>query len=329
MSKIRNYATHRHTAFEVEDVAGWQEHLDQQGYAVLQNVLPEERRLDLLEIFWQDWQSVSPRFIRTDARTWTDDNSPMTFGKGMAVMLGFGQSNLMWGLRTEPRIQQIFRSIHDTDELCTSLDGFSVFFSTGQQSKSWLHIDQNPTNPLYCVQGAYNFFAVDENDAGLVVVPRSHLQHFATTKTGDWVMLDDPALEEAAVKLLIPQNGFVLWNSRTVHANTGMFRSPKRGRRQDEQESVVVRSDRATPPALNRLTCYITFLPSAIRPEIVVQEKEEAYRGAHTTSHWANRCENKKVPAYLRDIYASKGYHPIVPLLTAEGKVPRERLDLF
>ena len=94
----------------------------------------------------------------------------MMFGKGMAVFNGFGQSNFMWSLRTNPHIYKIFQEVHQTEDLVVSLDGFSVYLSDKQKSKSWLHIDQNPTNELFSIQGAYNFMPVGEKDAGFVVL---------------------------------------------------------------------------------------------------------------------------------------------------------------
>ena len=47
----------------------------------------------------------------------------------------------------------------------------SVFLSKEQKSKPWLHIDQNPSNTVYSIQGAYNFMPVrNVNDAGFVIV---------------------------------------------------------------------------------------------------------------------------------------------------------------
>ena len=64
--------------------------------------------------------------------------------------------------------------MYHTKELVVSFDGFSLFLSKRQNSQTWLHIDQHPTDPLYSIQGAYNFFPVGEEDAGFIVVPGSH-----------------------------------------------------------------------------------------------------------------------------------------------------------
>ena len=80
-------------------------------------------------------------------------------------------------LRTNSNIKSIFEDLHNTNELVTSFDGFSVFTSPKQDTGKWLHIDLNEYHPWvdeFCPQGAYNFFKVDTSDAGFVVVPYSH-----------------------------------------------------------------------------------------------------------------------------------------------------------
>ena len=138
---------------------------------------------------------------------------------------GLGQSDFQWGLRTNPKIREIWEKLYQTKELVVSFDGFSLFLSKEQNAETWLHIDQHPTDPLYSVQGAYNFFPVGEEDAGFIVVPGSHITYNALNveKHRKFILIeeDDPHREKA-VKLIIPENCFVLWNSKTIHANTGM-----------------------------------------------------------------------------------------------------------
>ena len=66
------------------------------------------------------------------------------------------------------------------------------------------------------------------------------------------------------VKLLIPENCFVIWNSKTIHANTGISNS---------------NSDN-----LDELPVYITLLPS-LSSEENRQKKIEAYLNGDTCSH--------------------------------------------
>ena len=239
------------------------------------------------------------------------------YGKGMLVFNGFGQSDAMWNLRTNKTILSVFKKIYDCEELVTSLDGFSAFVSHEQKSKSWLHVDQNPKNSIYSIQGAYNFIPVkNDSDAGFVVVPKSHIEYTPTVKhKKDWIVCDPQPIEKS-VKLLIPPNCLILWNSKTIHANEGMKKQHR---------------------GLNRLTCYITYLPKERRTEEIRKQRINAYLTANTTSHWANKCELKRYPFGFKSRYESRGFGKIKPLLedeeTTDGilkkKIPLERYNLI
>ena len=121
-------------------------------------------------------KTVSPNFDFDDQKTWDISTYPGIFGKSMYLFNGFGQSNFSWFLRTHPNILEIYSKLLKTRDLITSLDGFSLVVSNKQQSKSWHHVDQNPQNDILSYQASYNYFKVDENDAGFVIAPKSHLE---------------------------------------------------------------------------------------------------------------------------------------------------------
>jgi ectoine hydroxylase-related dioxygenase (phytanoyl-CoA dioxygenase family) len=311
--------------FDRSDVASWKQHLDTEGYAVIHNVLEPSDIEVGLEHFWKDWTTVSPGFVRTDPGTWSIQTAPMMFAKGMATFNGFGQSDFTWHVRTQPAIRDIFAKIHDTEDLITSFDGFSVFFSQKQKSpKDWWHIDQHPDNPVYTVQGAYNFFPVTPESAGFTVVPRSHRTFVpSSTKVAkDWIQVHkNKTPEEAAaavaggVKLIIPANSFVLWNSKTIHANTGM--ATRRG----------ATSVQPQPTVLNRLTVYVTYVPRSRRTsEMQLTQRTDAYKAGATTSHWPDKVEVKTYPWGFGPAYEAKGFGHLVPRLDINGAIPAERL---
>ena len=61
----------------------------------------------------------------------------------------------------------------------------------------------------------------------------------------DWFVCENQPIEESR-KLIIPENCLTLWNSRTIHANEGIFKPGT---------------------SFNRLTCYVTFQPKKFRKE--------------------------------------------------------------
>jgi len=309
------------TIFEPTQIDELKKHLADEGYVVIQNVLTPEQQAKGLDLFKEDMTIVSPIFDFDNSATWSIDTCPLMFGKGMAVFNGFGQSNFMWYLRTNPTIQSIFRYIYSTDDLVSSLDGFSMFVSKAQKSKPWLHIDQNSTNLMYSIQGAYNYFPVkDSRDAGFVLVPKSHKTYKPTVKkNADWFVCPEQPIADS-IKLIIPKNCLVLWNSRTIHANEGM-----------------------TKPGveLNRLTCYVTFQPKHLRPQSIYKKRISAYINGSATSHYANRCELKRYPFGFKTRYESRGFKTIKSNLnyaldsdetdvdTISNAIPHERLALL
>ena len=165
----------------------------------------------------------------------------------MCVFNGFGQSNFSWFLRTHPNILEIYSKLLKTRDLITSLDGFSLVVSNKQQSKSWHHVDQNPQNDILSYQASYNYFKVDENDAGFVIAPKSHLEFKPeVSHKRNWIKVPiDSMWNEKVLKLCIPENCFTIWNSKTIHANTGITKKHKITK-------------------INRLTVYIPYVTTRI-----------------------------------------------------------------
>ena len=289
----------------------WKSYLEQHGYVVIKDVLTFEEVNEGLRLFINDWKHVSPNFIFSYKNTWTTDNSPMMWAKGMIYTNGLGQSDFQWYLRTRDNIKNIWERLYDTKELVVSFDGFSVFLDKKQKPKYWLHVDQGNSEKQLSIQGAYNFLPVNESDAGFVVVPDSHKTFTnENDKKGNFILLDkDDPHRERAVKLIIPPNCFVLWNSKTVHANTGMSKPKK-------QE-------------LNRLTSYIAFFPKKDRNKEILKKRTEGYKNGHNCSHWAIHHHIKRHPYGLKKRYEARNFNNIVPKMTANCNIPIDRLNLI
>ena len=302
--------------FEKDDIDNWKMYLENEGFVVIKNVLTETELNAGLDIFKEDMKMVSPNFDMNNSSKLNINTCPIMYGKGMAIFNGFGQSNFMWHLRTNPQIQDIYKHVYDDDDLVVSMDGFSMFVSSEQKSKSWLHIDQNPKNSLYSIQGSFNYLPVASNkDSGFVVVPKSHKTYKPKINTNkDWFVCENQPIEESR-KLIIPENCLTLWNSRTIHANEGIFKPGT---------------------SFNRLTCYVTFQPKKFRKEKIKKKRVIAYLKGETTSHWANRCELKRYPFGFKSRYEARGFGKIIPKLEDEyedgklkKKIPNERLILL
>jgi hypothetical protein len=298
--------TYTPPTFNQDNIQGWKSYLDKKGYVVLRDILTFENKENYLEIFKREWCQVANGFSWDDSSTWTSKNLPLMLSKGMAVYSGWGHSEFMWSLRTDPNIYGIFEKLFDTNNLVCSFDGFSAFFDSKiQKSPSWLHVDQNPKTLIESYQGAYNFLKVGEHDAGFVVVPESHNTYTPNVShKKNWIVVDQDTFKSDAKKLLIPENCFVIWNSKVIHANEGMKKGSK---------------------GFNRLTAYITYLPKELRSEDIKQKRIEAYKNAETTSHWANKCEIKRYPYGFGPNYEKKNFKKIQSRLDSNGEIPKFR----
>ena len=293
MSKVK-YGLLAPKLFDINDNR-WIHYLDSEGYVVIQNIIDNTQNEELIEVFKKEWTNVSPNFDWNDKKTWIINNSPMIWSKGSAVYNGFGQSEFMWKLRTNENIQKPFKIIYKTKKIVTSFDGFSVFISNNQQSIKWLHQDQRSNDTRLSIQGAVNLKPVDKNDAGFVVVPKSHITHIPPPTNNDWIILDKKDIHyKKAVKLLIPANCLVLWNSKTIHANTGM-------------------TNKLKEKHLNRLTAYITFCPKSRRSHDIFNKRIGGYIKGDSTSHWADRHEIKQLPFHVKKGYSERNFNNITP----------------
>jgi len=311
------------TLFDKDEVDNWKHYLDKNGFVVIKNVLTNDEKIHAFNLFKTDLTVVSPKLDFEDKNTLTIDNCPLMFGKGMAIFNGFGQSDAMWNLRLNSSIKTIFKKVYDCEDLVVSMDGFSMFVSSSQKSKSWLHIDQNPKTTLYSIQSSYNFLPVQsEKDAGFVVVPKSHKTYKPKVEhKKDWFVCptDDPQLENVR-KLIIPENCITLWNSKLIHANEGMSKDKK--------------------IEFNRLTAYISYQPKINRSTSIYQKRLDAYNHNDTTSHWATKCELKKYPWGFAPRYMSRGFNTLKSRMDIETietptrvfsvkKIPIDRLELI
>ena len=302
----------RPETFAVSDHERWMTHLEEEGFAVLHDVISQEDADLALETFKQEFCAVSPRFDWEDKDTWTTDNCPMVWNKSSVVYNGFGQSDSNWLLRTNSLAKEAFACVYGTDELATSFDGFSLFLSDTQKSPSWLHQDQRPSDDRHSVQAILNVLPCGAFDAGFICVPRSHKTYVPADATSDWMMLpkDDPN-QKLAQKILTPPRSLILFNSKTIHANIGMVKNHPNGTH------------------VNRFSAYTTFVPKSRQTPEILDARMKGYFTGVATSHWGDRFEPKKIPFHIRKRYIERGFNDLPPTTTPDGEIPPERLALI
>lgn len=307
------------TLFDLGDHENWLTALATDGFVVLRDFLPPEEREAILDQFWSDLAEAAreqpmdgpfgTNFHREDRASWPSFADAKRSEKH--AQLHFAQADFFWRLRGQPRIAEAFSRIHqvDPDELCVSLDSFSMHLQGHPAKGLPLHDDQcaglDERSDMLSVQGAYNFFSVEADDTGFVAVPGSHQKwakrrsgkdtvkhkrHFGpipkTDKQYEWA-------KQHACKLLIPENCFVLWNSKTLHGTAPGSRerpapplaagaspcpSPLGGGAADAGAAL---------PVPNRLTCFVAMMPKALRSKEALASKRKLYEMGGSSDHWA------------------------------------------
>jgi ectoine hydroxylase-related dioxygenase (phytanoyl-CoA dioxygenase family) len=305
-------STLRPPTFEVDDKTGWMNHLNEHGFTVIRDVISEEDATQAINTFKTEWCEVSPRFDWDDTTTWKPDNCPMVWNKSSVVYNGFGQSNSNWILRSKSRVKEVYSHIYGTNDLVTSYDGLSLFLSDKQKSQSWLHQDQRSNDNRLSVQAILNVLECDENDAGFVCVPDSHINYVAPPQDSDWVMLpkDDPN-QDKTTKILTPPRSLILFHSKLIHANTGMKTKHPKGLH------------------MNRFSSYTTFVPRERQSEEIRDQRIQGYHSGVSCSHWGDRFEPKKIPFHIRKRYLERGFNDLKPAVDSNGNIPVERLALI
>lgn len=122
--------------------------LEEHGFVVISGVLTESECKEALSLGWDyleaasvaEWQlqhnddgddalpQVAP-LKRNDAST-HKESMPRSVEGGILPYYGSGHSTLAWFVRSHPRVFDIFRSLHGTDNLIASLDGLVLWSNT-------------------------------------------------------------------------------------------------------------------------------------------------------------------------------------------------------
>jgi len=166
------------------------------GVAIVPGVLDEKKRQHMIDGFWNYvehvTQKLDPPMNRKKPETWGQFKHLWPIHSMMLKQFGCGQCQMMWDLRQDPAIANIFATLYGvrTEDLITSYDGFSALMAPeilkrGFQMvnkdgspKPWWHFDQSPLcNDFKCVQSWVTPYDTDEGDATLGVLEGSHLLH--------------------------------------------------------------------------------------------------------------------------------------------------------
>lgn len=262
--------------FELEDAQGWREFLAQEGYVVIAGVLDDEVVAQSLDEMWAIMEALAP-VRRDEPATWSRSaNWPPMLHGGMIQYIGHSQ--LQWNLREQcARVYAEYYGV-DVEELATSFDGICMMHSARRYKRagnltSFLHFDQAPVRRgEWSIQGLVTLTSSGVDEGGLVVVPGTHLEHeeffeehHCSGQKTDWYKLEEAEkidYEDRAIKVDASAGDFLMWDSRTLHANAV-----------------------PTAPGSVRACVYVCMLPQARLSPAIRQKRAAAFAGRRTSNH--------------------------------------------
>lgn len=182
--------------------------LEELGYCVIPNVISEAETELLYQRVWREYiEKAWPHCKMNDRTNWRE-----TFPahNKLGIFCGpAGQTQVMWDVRQDPRIVDIFTQIWNTSDLIVSMDGLSIMCPSEIREENfepWPHVDQGinkrkdgvlhnnlpPTDFVsesslktkpFTIQGQFLFEDSSDGDGGFFCIPTSHLrfEEFSST----------------------------------------------------------------------------------------------------------------------------------------------------
>lgn len=204
-----------------------------------------------------------------------------------------GHSELVWKVRQNPKVKEVFSKIWNTDDLIVSFDGASIYIldKPTRNQNSWFHVDQSYTrNNFECIQSWINAYDTNEGDATLVILENSHKYHSEFQKTfeisdkKDWFKLQNKEQYDFYInnnclekKIKCPRGYGVFWDSRLVHYGNPV--------------------EKTSPDNFNfRCVVYICMTPRNLASKKELEKRKKAFYELRMTSHWPHKV--KLFPKY-------------------------------
>ena len=280
----------------ITDIDNLKNTLDEYGVAIIPSVLDENECVAMEDGMWntlETWTNTWDLPItRDNPESWRNIRDLFPKHSMLIQQWGLGHAQFIWNLRQNPKCANIFAKLWncDVNDLLVSFDGASFHMPSeitkiGWHRQTWFHTDQSYLrNEFECIQSWVTAFDVNEGDATLAFLEKSHKYHkdFAThfnMKSKDnWYKLNDDkevdfyknmGCEEKYITC--PRGSMVFWDSRTIHCGV----EPRRTRVKQNFRCVV----------------YLCYIPRMMSNEKELKKKVKAFEEMRMTSHWPNKIK--------------------------------------
>ena len=199
-----------------------------------------------------------------------------------------GHSELVWKVRQNPKVKEVFSKIWNTEDLIVSFDGASIYIldKPNRVQNSWFHVDQSYTrNNFECIQSWINAYDTNEGDATLVILENSHNYHsgfqkeFEITDKKDWFKLQNKEQYDYYInnnclekRIKCPKGYGVFWDSRLVHYGNPV--------------------EKTSPDNYNyRCVVYICMTPRSFANKKELEKRKKIFNELRMTSHWPHKVK--------------------------------------
>lgn len=270
--------------------------LDTYGVAVIPNVLLQEEIKKMQEGMWNLLETITNKLDtpikKDDSETWNSFFELLPLHSMLLQHYKVGHHQTIWDIRQNPNVVKVFAKIWNVkpDELLTSFDGCSIHLppeTTGRgwyKNHSWFHTDQSFTrNDKECIQGFVTAYDINDGDATLTVLEKSHKYHkdcsekFKITDTSDWYKLNDAEkkfyIDKGCIETCVKATAgsLILWDSRTIHCG----KEPNKTRAKPNYRFVV----------------YVCQTPRKKATANHIVKKQKAFTAMRMTTHWPHKIK--------------------------------------
>jgi ectoine hydroxylase-related dioxygenase (phytanoyl-CoA dioxygenase family) len=239
---------------------GIKNELEEKGYCVVPNIISSNEIETALDYFHK-WVDTNPDMKEKHKKV----------PHGIMRFYEVAHQLHAWYIRTRKNVQNVFKTIWDTDELVVSYDGCCwLSKDINKKDNIWTHVDQAPNNTEFaCYQ---SFVALTTNiTRTLVVYEGSHklykkyVEEKGLNHKINWQLIDHDYLKsiQHLKRVICAKAGsLVIWDSRTFHQN--QYGNPE-----------------------ERIVQYVSYLPKKGRSQKMYEKRLKYLHELRTTSHWA------------------------------------------
>ncbi len=311
--------------------------LEEKGYCVIENALTREEAAVLNERVWHEFVERAWPACRMDDRSNWKETFPIHQKTGMFTGPA-GQIQVMWDLRQDPRIFDIFAKIWNTQELVVSMDGLSLMCPTDIREgyfTPWPHVDQEinrrqddvthdnnapsgfvsesvlKTAP-YTVQGQFLLEDSFEGDGGFYLIPHSHskFDEFAPLLEAiDASEMSGNEKREGRNKVLVDLFGPSYGKQVTAPKGSLILWDSR----------TIHWNQHPTNPGTVRMVGYLCYVPKARLTEECKKLRKEAFVNGASTGHnpvypQVKYTKEHIYPEYIRYLEDPSYRQPVIHL---------------